>query len=394
MSMFQQEFPIEITGLVNSAKDLSSQAEKLSKFIENLAKKIEHLPKIPSDEIYSKQVIEFERSRRIALNNLMQCQEVIGKLVGDTGALRQLGANLVDGYLDKLFESGVPVKERLRSLAVNEDSKSNFLEKVAEKIVPGLQTSQESKKIIRKLLNFRFRQHRQNAIEEAIKQGLVSWDKKLSTVVGVGIDERIIEFPLAFDAADFKRTGRILDAGAAMNLPHIRELIGTPVASLIHFTQSGSKEMCQFQGDRYSYLFGDLRNTEFKDAIFDRILCISTLEHVGMDNSRYGEEEALVGSDDSHLQAVAEMLRILAPGGQLIITVPYGKAKNHGWYQTFDHEGIGKILEVCNGNDIQTKYYYYQNGWLEGDLTLPADITCAGTDVAGLCAVRIVKVAA
>jgi ubiquinone/menaquinone biosynthesis C-methylase UbiE len=34
-----------------------------------------------------------------------------------------------------------------------------------------------------------------------------------------------------------------------------------------------------------SYVYGDLRNTILKDQCFDEIVCISTLEHIGMDNT-------------------------------------------------------------------------------------------------------------
>ena len=37
-----------------------------------------------------------------------------------------------------------------------------------------------------------------------------------------------------------------------------------------------------------SYLYGDLRQLPFRDDWFDEVACLSTLEHVGMDNAVYG----------------------------------------------------------------------------------------------------------
>lgn len=317
---------------------------------------------------------EFDRLRRAILHDLTRLERSIRELVGDDGLLPGLAGPLLDNYLEAFFASGRPIKEWLRGV---ED------------------------KAMRKVVNHRFRQWRERHILAAIAAGAVRWDvPNGSDPVGVGIDERIVEFPLAFQVADFQRPGRILDAGAAMNLPYIRQAIGTPAASVIHFTQSGDKEMCRFQGDSYSYLFGDLRQTDFRDGAFDRILCISTLEHVGMDNSRYGGEQegegtgasvGLPAGDGSHLDAVAEMLRILVPGGQMAITVPYGEARSHGWYQVFDREGVARILDVCQGHDILEKHYYYQHGWREGAAVPPADLATVGTDVAGLWAVRVTK---
>ena len=37
-----------------------------------------------------------------------------------------------------------------------------------------------------------------------------------------------------------------------------------------------------------SYLFADLRRLPLRDETYDRVVSMSTLEHVGMDNSYYG----------------------------------------------------------------------------------------------------------
>ncbi len=55
-----------------------------------------------------------------------------------------------------------------------------------------------------------------------------------------------------------------------------------------------------------------MRELPFDDQAFDLVLCVSTLEHVGADNSGYG----LDAEDDgaSRLTALRELRRVLAPG--------------------------------------------------------------------------------
>lgn len=354
--------------LAGQARSLAASAETTLADTQTFATAIAARP--AGIDPWSSAFAEFDRFRRAAVHDVERLARTADRLVGDGGVLPGLAGPMLDSHLETMFASGRPIKEWLRSV---ED------------------------KTVRKALNHRFRQFREQRILAAIAAGAVNWDSPIAhEPFGVGIDERIVEFPLAFQVADFARPGRILDAGAAMNLPYIRDAIGVPVASVIHFTQSGTKEMCRFQDDRYSYVFGDLRRTDFRDGAFDRILCVSTLEHVGMDNSRYGEDATgapIAAGDGSHLAAVAEMLRILAPAGELIITVPYGVAVSHGWYQVFDRDMVAQIVALCAGNAISEKYYYYQQGWCEGGST-PPDLAGAGTDVAGLWALRVSKSAA
>ncbi len=64
---------------------------------------------------------------------------------------------------------------------------------------------------------------------------------------------------------------------------------------------------------------GDAAITPYLDASFDAVTCVSVLEHVGL--GWYGDPE---GDDGKAGRIVAEMARVLAPGGWLLLTVPIG----------------------------------------------------------------------
>src|SRR5205085_247297 len=87
----------------------------------------------------------------------------------------------------------------------------------------------------------------------------------------------------------------------------------------------------------------DLRRAPFREGAFDVVLCISTLEHVGRDNRRYGLGAAEVVPRTAMLQAARELGRLVAPGGYLLLTVPFGKAADHGWLATISREELTAI---------------------------------------------------
>jgi SAM-dependent methyltransferase len=78
----------------------------------------------------------------------------------------------------------------------------------------------------------------------------------------------------------------------------------------------------------YRSVRADLRELPFENASFDVAFCVSTLEHVGRDNSLYG-----VGAEDDPVgmqAALGELRRVVA--GRVLISVPAGAREDHGWF--------------------------------------------------------------
>jgi SAM-dependent methyltransferase len=75
----------------------------------------------------------------------------------------------------------------------------------------------------------------------------------------------------------------------------------------------------------------DLRELPFRDREFDVVFCISTIEHVGQDNDRYGIDPERGGME----RALRELRRV---GRRLLITVPTGDPGDHGWFVQLDPE--------------------------------------------------------
>ena len=106
----------------------------------------------------------------------------------------------------------------------------------------------------------------------------------------------------------------------------------------------------------------DVRDLPFDDQAFDLVLCVSTLEHVGADNSGYG----LDAEDDgaSRLTALRELRRVLAPSGRLLITVPCGEPGDYGWFDQDDVRGWTRLFTRAGFFvEEQEVYELTEDGW-------------------------------
>jgi SAM-dependent methyltransferase len=189
---------------------------------------------------------------------------------------------------------------------------------------------------------------------------------------GIGIDERCVEYPWMIGQLDAK-PGSLLDAGSTLNHDF---LIDLPVlkAKVIHILTLAPEEECFWQKG-ISYLFDDLRNIPIRDGHYDTISCLSTLEHVGCDNSNYtGNDSDRENRPEDYVVAIEELCRVLKPGGSLLITVPFGVYSHLGVQQQFDGRMLAAAMEALTkcGEVIGRFYRYSANGW---NLATEADCT-------------------
>ena len=194
--------------------------------------------------------------------------------------------------------------------------------------------------------------------------------ERLPVGYGVGLDERVVEYPWTLAQ---ELHGRTLDAGSSLNHAHVLPRFLSRVEQLHIITLAPEDKSFPELG--VSYVYGDLRSLPFRDDLFDTIVCISTVDHVGMDNSQYGAGGK--ASDDPQAEArtaLAELTRVVAPGGTLLLTVPYGRQETFGHTRQFDQAELDELVETARPNDCSISVYHYDvRGWQLSSLEEAAD---------------------
>jgi SAM-dependent methyltransferase len=179
--------------------------------------------------------------------------------------------------------------------------------------------------------------------------------------LGHRLPERVVEILLA--RRTYRPGLRVLDIGHAnimechrrllASLPRPRHLTGIDIADPVYET-----------GRYYERsLKGDMASSGLPDSSFDLIWCISTLEHIGMDNSGY--TPVFTTGEHRAAQAVREMVRLLAPGGTLLLTVPFGRYEDFGWYINYDAVRWKAVLDPIRKSAAVHELYFRHgpDGW-------------------------------
>lgn len=211
-------------------------------------------------------------------------------------------------------------------------------------------------------VEFRNRTIRQHVLNFAIVD-LFFNRESLPDGFGIGLDERAVEYPWILSRLrdDAKM---VLDAGAILNHRWLLELDRLRDQQLVIYTLAPEDYCCQRKN--VSYVYGDLRKAIIRDQMADSILCVSTLEHVGMDNTiHYSSDHRFdENSTDDYLLVLEELHRIAEPNGQVLVTVPFGKEQRHTWFQQFTPAMISRLLNhrSWQSKDI-TFYRYCAKGW-------------------------------
>lgn len=201
------------------------------------------------------------------------------------------------------------------------------------------------------------------AARQAIRQSGRGFPETLTLPrrFGHGLPERVVEILLA--RLTYKPGLRVLDIGHAnimechrkllLSLPPPRHLTGIDIAEPVYDTTPYYERS----------LRGDMASSGLPNASYDLIWCISTLEHIGMDNSGY--TPAFTRGEHLATQAVREMIRLLTPGGSLLITVPYGRYEDHGWHITYDAIRWKAVLDTARSYAGVREWYFHHTpaGW-------------------------------
>jgi hypothetical protein len=197
---------------------------------------------------------------------------------------------------------------------------------------------------------------------------------RLPCPYGRWLDERIVECPWLLSQLP-EGPATLLDAGSALNHDFILRHAKLRHKSLTIMTLAPEADCFWHAG--ISYVYGDLRHTVFRDDYFDHIASLSTIEHIGLDNTLFytADRGKAENAPEAFLAAITELRRILKSGGSLFLSVPFGKRCVRNWLQVFDGEMIDRIVATFEPRLHSAAYFRYSepDGWRMSSRAASAD---------------------
>jgi O-antigen chain-terminating methyltransferase len=148
--------------------------------------------------------------------------------------------------------------------------------------------------------------------------------------------ERVVEIPWMLSR--YEGETRVLDTGYAYaSGVYLSALLDLGIPSL------HGADLATLSVPGMHRVRADLRGLPYRRGAFDLIYCVSTIEHVGFDNTRYGLpfQNKDAGAAASSLRSMAA---VLAPHGRLLISVPFGRREERGWMFQYDADSWEELV--------------------------------------------------
>ncbi len=175
--------------------------------------------------------------------------------------------------------------------------------------------------------------------------------------------ERIIEKAWVLRHLEgLDKGSKILDVGCA------ESLLSMELASNGFLVTGVDVRHFPLSHPNFHLIQGDVTTAPLEPGFFDAAILLSTIEHIGL--GWYGDPKG----ENQQEAAMAQIYRLLKPGGRLLVTVPFGRPAITPLHRIFDPPGLRKLLEKFKIESLEFGIKVDEKTWC-----VPASEEEAGT---------------
>lgn len=167
----------------------------------------------------------------------------------------------------------------------------------------------------------------------------------------IQIGERIVEIPFLYKNLDFHKINKILDLGC------VGSKISLQLASLGYKVVGIDYRPLIFKHKNLKFIQGNFFNIDLPAESFDCVICISTIEHIGL--PAYNIKPFEQGDK----KAIEKIYTLLKKGGKLILTVPFGKALVNQFERNYDQKSLNQLIIMFKIDEFEI-YERSKSGWI------------------------------
>lgn len=165
------------------------------------------------------------------------------------------------------------------------------------------------------------------------------------------ITSRIVEIPFLYKNLNFDNIHKILDLGC------VGSKISLQLASLGYEVVGVDIRPNPLKHQNIKFIQGNFINVNLQPESFDCVICISTIEHIGLPAYNVKPFE------NGDKKAIKKIFYLLKKSGQLILTVPYGRNVIDKFERNYNFQTLNKLIKDFKINDFKI-YEKVKNDWI------------------------------
>ena len=193
----------------------------------------------------------------------------------------------------------------------------------------------------------------------------------------VVVNERIVEYPVIWRW--LMDQGRVLDFGCATSrMPLYLANLGYEVHGL-------DLRPYPWQHSNLSFFQANIFDWQPPHP-YDMILCISTLEHVGL-----GAYEGDIVEERADFKALQRLHDWLAPDGQLLLSVPFGQTTENSMYRVYNHAQLQAVTQSFITKEARYFRRVQDNEWASATVEEMVTVASPQLPVNGVAILKLQK---